>query len=159
MFDECIDSFWSTSHIRNFSNAKYGIIYQVHGIFSVQFVLGCTRQSNIYFYFPWTTSFYESRTRELVGIRCYDIVARSTQFKHIVNLFSADTFRVINITVRSGDGNYLCSQLSSFGGSSPCHITESGDGYCLSFYFDALFVEHVFYEIQAAEARSFRTNQ
>ena len=54
VFDECVDSFRRTSHVGNFAYAQYFVLDQLSSVFSVQFILSCTRKSDIYFNFPRT---------------------------------------------------------------------------------------------------------
>ena len=136
-----------TSHIGNFAYTSHIIINQVLCIFAIQLVLCCARQSDIRLYLPWAFARNKSGAGEFVGIRSYNIIARCAKFQHIINLFTANTVRIIDITVRTGDGNDFRSQLGSLRSSAPSHISETGDSNGLAFNVNAFGLQHLMYKI------------
>ena len=54
-------------------------------------------------------------------------------------------------SVRTGDGNDLCSELAGLGGCTPCYVTEAGDGDLLSYEILSSLLEKVLGEIEVEE--------
>lgn len=96
---------------------------------------------------------------EFVCIVLRAVSAGSSHFEHVVDFFAADAVRIVDIAVRSADGQHFAAELADFFARAPSHIAEAGD--CKGLAFDALaFVSQNFLqEIGCAEARCFRTNE
>ena len=159
VFNKEVDSFGGTSHIGDFTHTSHLIINQMLCIFPIQLILRCTRQSNIGFHLPRTFAGNESRAGEFIGIRSYDIIARCTEFQHIIYLLATDAVRVIDITVGTGNRNNLSTQLGSLGSCTPSHISETGDSNRLTLDIYTFGFQHLVYKIQSTETGCFGTYQ
>ena len=155
--DEFVHSVSVAAHVRNFGNQGNLVGDQLLCIFQTEFVLGSARHGDIHFLFPRLLASEESSALELVGERSHNVVVAGTQFQHVVDLFLVEAFRIVNITVRTGNGHNLGTQLGSFGNSTPSHITETGDGYGLALDVHVVSLQHVFYEVNSTETGSFGT--
>ncbi|OPZ54712.1 MAG: hypothetical protein BWY89_01545 [Bacteroidetes bacterium ADurb.BinA012] len=129
---EFCNSFRRTTHVRHLGNKLYFIGNQGLGIFTVKLVLCCTWHGDVNLDLPWLLAFYELRAGELLRIRLNYILVGCSQFKHVVNLLTAETCRVINITIRPGDCNNLGTKLGGLKGCTPCHVAETGYCHCLA---------------------------
>ena len=157
VFDEQIDSFSRAAHVGDFGHASRLVLNQLTGIVGIQLVLRRAWQGDIDFLLPRFLAGIERSAGEFLDIRLDDVVARSTQFQHIVYLLAGNAVRVVNVSVGSGDGNYLCAQLRSLQCRTPSHVAEAGDSHRLSFNINPVFFQHLVNEIQRAETRCLRT--
>ena len=157
---ESLDSFRSTTHIRNFGNQLYFVCNQGLCIFFVEFVLESTRQSYIARDDPYFFAFYEfAFFGKLLGKRFYDILVRSTEFEHIVYHFVGHTVGYFYATVGTRQTDNFRSKLSSFLRSTPSNVTETGNYYALSFDGFFEFFQHVVYKVECTVTCCFGTNK
>lgn len=152
------DGFGCAAHIGHFGNHLGVVGDELTGVVAVEFVLGSARQCDVHFLLPGFTSCVEHRAGETFGIGSHDVVAGRTQLQHVVDFLHIESGGIIDISVGAGDGDNLGTQLGSFEGSAPCHIAETADGYCFSFYLVVALFEHVLNEVEGAEACSLRTD-
>ena len=101
----------------------------------------------------------EDGAGEFLGIGGHNVIAGGSEFQHIVYLLSADAFGIVDVSVRTGDGDYLCAQFCGFLGRSPCHVSESGDGYGLVLEAGAHVLEHGLYKVAGAKAGGFGADE
>ena len=128
------------------------------GVLSVQFVLRSAWQIDVSLALPWLLVFKELCTVELVYIGLADVIARGTQFQHIFYLFVIKSGGVIDVAIRSTDGNDLGTQFSGLLGGTPCHIAEAADGDGLALDVEAVGLQHLVDEVQSTIACSLGTN-
>ena len=157
MLDEQVDSFSCTSHVGYFGYAWCLVLDQLACIVCVQFVLGGTRQCDIHFLFPGFLAGIEGRTGEFFGVRSYNIITWVTQFQHIIDLFSGNAVRIIDIAVRAGDRDDFCTQFGSLCGSSPSDVSETGDSNSLTFNIYTMSFQHLVNEVEGTETGCFGT--
>ena len=155
---ECINGFGAASHIRYFTYTHHSVSNQLSGIFFVHFILSGARHSDIYFLFPRLFTRVESCIRIFFGVRSYNVITTGTKFEHIVYFLTGNTIRVIDVAVRTGNGNHFGTQFCSFNSSTPCHISETGDSHCFTFKTGPFIFQHLLNEIAGAKTGSFGTD-
>ena len=107
--------------------------------------------------FPRFLACEELRAGEFLLVGLTNIVAASTKFEHILNLLGVESFGIVDVTIRTRDGDDLRTEFGCFFGSTPGHIAEAGEGDGLSLDVKSMGLHHVVYEVEGAEACSFRT--
>ena len=120
-----VDSLSGASHVRDLGYAERLVVDQGASVVSVELVLGSARQRDVYLLLPRTFACGEGSFLELVSVRSHDVVARCAELQHIVDLLTRNASRIVDISVRTGDGNHLRTQLSSLRYGTPSHVAKA----------------------------------
>ena len=123
--EELVHSLCGAAHVADLSHAQRLLSQNLVGIGTVQLVLCGARQIDVGFLFPRLLALEELSTLELLCIRCADVVTTGTQLQHVFYLLVVQSCRVVDVAVRSADGNHLGAQLGSLLCSTPSHIAET----------------------------------
>ncbi len=153
-FDEVVDSLGGAAHVGYFRHEFHAVVNQHLRIVAVKLVLGSAGEGDVYFLLPGLAAGEELRAGEFLGVRSHDVVARSAEFQHVVDLFVVETGGVEDVAVRAGDGDYLRSELGGLHRGAPGYVAEAGDGDCLALDVLVHAAQHVLYEVEGAEAGS-----
>ena len=116
--DEGVDSLGCAAHVRDFADIFDTVVDELMSVFAVEFVLCGAGKSDVDFLFPGFAACIECRAGEFVGIGSDDVVARCTEFEHIVDLLGIETCGVIDITVGSRDGDDFGAEFGSLEGGT-----------------------------------------
>ena len=127
------------------------------GVGAVELVLGGTWQVDVGLALPRLASLEELSTVKLLNIGLADVVARSAKLQHVFYLLVVQSCGVVDVTVRTADGDDLGTQLGGLLRCTPCHIAEAGDGDGLALDVVTVGLQHLVDEVQCAVARSLRT--
>ena len=97
---------------------------------------------------------------EFISIILNTVAAARTHFNEVINLFGRyDTFGIVYISVRTGEGNNFSTQFGSFFTNTPANVTETGSGNCFAFNVDIIMFEYVFQVVNSTVTRCFRTDK
>ena len=97
---------------------------------------------------------------EFISIVFNAVVAACTHFEQVVNLFfRCNAFGIIDVAIRTGEGNNFSAEFSSFLADTPGYVTEACGSDGLAFDILAVVLEDIFEEVNSAVARSFRTDE
>ena len=155
--NELVDSLSGTAHVRYLGHTQRLVGQNLVGILAIQLVLGSTGQIDVGLLLPWLLAREECRALELFLVGLADIITRGTQLKHILNLLVVETCGIIDIAVRTTDGDHLRTQLGGFLGSTPGNITETRKCNGLTLDVEAVSLHHLVYEIEGTITSSLRT--
>ena len=87
------------------------------------------------------------------------VAVGGTHFKQEIDLFAAHAVRIVDISVRTGEGDDFAAEFVDFLCSAPCDVAETTQTEGLACEVFALMFEHFFKEVGCAETRCFGTNE
>ena len=111
-------------------------------------------------YAPWLLASEELSARELLCIRCADVLAGASELEQVVYLFlCADSVWIIDVSVWSGDCYALSAELPELPSCTPCNVTEAGDSNFLALEVFAVSFEHFLSVPYDTESCSFSSSE
>ena len=129
---EVSDSFVCCRHIGNLNIVLHAVCNDLLSLFDVDFVLCSAGHNDVNLNAPRLLACVELST-ELVSVILRSVAAGSAHFKHISDLFgSVDAVLVVDVTVGTGDSNYLAAEFCNLECNAPGNVTETGDSNCLA---------------------------
>ena len=141
--DELVDGLCCTTHVRNLGYAQWLLSQDLVGILAIELVLSGTRQIDISLLLPWLLTCKELRTGEFFLVGLADVITAGTEFQHVLYLLCIQTFGIIDVAVRTRDGDNLGTQFSGLLGCTPGHITETRECYSLALNVKTVSLHHV----------------
>ena len=123
--NELVDGISRATHVRHLGYAQRLLSQNGIGIVAVELVLSGAGQVDVGLLFPRFLALKESRALELLSIRSADIVAAGTQLKQVLNLLIIESSRIIDISIRTADGDNLGTQLSGLLGGTPSYVSKA----------------------------------
>ena len=158
LFYEVLSSFGRTTHVRRFSYDGYAVSVEHLSIFFVHFVLRSARHSDVYLLLPRLLASEELSVGELLSVVRDDVVTAGAEVEQRLELLGGvDTVWVVDVAVRTRDGDDLSTELRSLLSYTPSYVTEARDSYRLALEVDVVLLADVLYEVDSAEARRFGT--
>ena len=152
-----VHSLSRTAHIRHLGNTQRLLSQYLVGIVAVQLVLRSTGQIDVGLLLPRLLAGKELRTGELLLVGLADVITAGTQLQHILYLLVVQAIGVVDVSVRTADGNDLRTQLGSLLRSTPRHIAEARQRNGLALDVETVGLHHVMHEIQCTVTRGLRT--
>src|SRR5699024_2687028 len=102
-------------------------------LLKVYIVLRCARHDDVNLLAPRLLA-REELYAELISIVLNFVAAGSSHLKHVVDLlFGYNSIRIVDVSIRTRQGNGLSAQLSKLLCSAPCYVAESGKSNGLTF--------------------------
>ena len=101
----------------------------------------------------------EEFNAKLVGIILHAVAAACVHLEHVVDLFGDNAIGIIDVTIRTGQGDNFAAQLCNLLGYAPSNVAETGNRNGFTFDGIVLMVEDFAEVINSTETGCFRTDQ
>ena len=155
---EVVDGVGRAAHVRSLDDHHAAVLDEHLGVIAVEFVLDGTGESDIALDFPRLAALDELGA-ELSGVGLDDVVVAGAELEHVINAFLSHSLFVVDVAVRTGDGDNLSTELNELLGGAPGDVAEAGESDRLALDVLAELLEHVLGEVDCAVAGSLGTNE
>ena len=155
---EVVDGVGRAAHVRGLDDHHAAVLDEHLGVIAVELVLDGAREGDIALDFPGLAALDELGA-ELGGVGLDDVVVAGAELEHVVDAFLGHSLFVVDVTVRTGNGDDLGAELNELLSGTPGDVTEARESDRLALDVLAKLLKHVLGEVDCAVAGSLGTNE
>ncbi len=138
------DSIVGRRHVGTLAQEPAAVGHHLFRILQVNLVLRRARDVQIGLDAPRLLASIERSAGELLRIRRADILAGAAKRQQVILLLPAcNAVRIVDVAVRTGDGDDLRTELIQLAAGAPGHIAESGERHGLALQLLAAVLQHL----------------